>query len=75
LSEGLPEWILFSRTYWEFENFMFTLEHLFGKPIFLLMRLLPSAMLAPPYCHLCKRDWFQILEEDVLSKKYTRFLK
>ena len=69
-----PNKVLNSRIYYEFENLMFSLEHLFGTPIFLLMRLLPSSHLASPYCYICKKDWFQILVEG-LARRYKRFQK
>lgn len=53
--------ILNSRIYYEFLNLLFTLEHIFGTPLYRIGILLPSSNYASPYCYICKKTWMEIL--------------
>lgn len=51
------------RLYWVFKNVLLTAEHLLGKLGYYLDNLFPASHYAEPYCYICHKGWFQILEE------------
>lgn len=64
--------LLKTRIYYEFVNLLFTLEHVLGTAGFLLMGLFPSSDLGPPYCYICHKNWFEMIDEKKEEKKLSK---
>ena len=60
--------IFSSRFYYEFKNLLFTLEHYLGTFAYYLSILFPPSDYAPPYCYKCKKNWFEMIEDELRKR-------